>query len=681
MERMSEEELRNVLQFERVNSVGMGDGEDAGTLKSQRERAHRYYRGEMFDMPVELANRSTATDSTMADTVDTLLPDLMEIFSSEDVVYFQPTDDDDVDAAAQETDYIRHVIFAENRGWLHLHNGLKDALIGKLGVFKWWFQEDVEETRLDDLPREAVTALAEEGAEFEVLTADEEGDRYSVAIRKKVEKACFTAWPQEDFGYAPDSSDIHTATYYVARREVRIQELIDEGFDEELVIRLDLDDDETADNARDTVDESSETSNAATNMLRRVTVHYHYIRMDYDGSGLKRWKVVTSADEGIVLAEPEIADGEGFSTITPFLNPHRVVGLSIADKTVEIQRIKTSLIRMLLDGGYFAMNQRVEISEADADDYTLDDYLKMEPGRPIRSKTGNAVRPITNGSIPFDVLGALEYSATMAEQRSGVIRNAQGLNPDALHDTASGQRSMLTMSQKRTRMIARTFAETGIRELFLGLHKVIREHSTMPRDFRRKKKFVQVDPRAWKVRQDMAVQIGQGGKEELLAALIQLREIMKEVIELQGGVSGPLIDMSGIYRYIERLADALPAIGVSDIFSDPEGWTPPEPQPDPEAEKAKAEIQLKQQTHQLDMQKAQAEVAQKREDLRFKEQESAAKIALMERESAERMRLEREKAEFEATLAERRFEHEVEMARMARDSEVGSLRPGGALDK
>jgi hypothetical protein len=62
----------------------------------------------------------------------------------------------------------------------------------------------------------------------------------------------------------------------------------------------------------------------------------------------------------------------------------------------------------------------------------------------------------------------------VAESRSGIVRNAQGLNPDTLHDTAKGALALITAAQKRVRLIARIFAETGVKDLFLGVHALLR---------------------------------------------------------------------------------------------------------------------------------------------------------------------------------------------------------------
>src|SRR5205807_4251155 len=92
---------------------------------------------------------------------------------------------------------------------------------------------------------------------------------------------------------------------------------------------------------------------------------------------------------------------------------------------------------------------------------TIGDLLRNEPGVPIRSRTGDAIRPVTAGALGFDAFGALEYFSTVAESRTGIVRNAQGLNPDTLHDTAKGAIALMGNAQQRERLIARIYAETG----------------------------------------------------------------------------------------------------------------------------------------------------------------------------------------------------------------------------
>ena len=715
--------LQAILRAEKNGSTGFDDETQSDDLGRQRQRALRYIKGDMWDVPF-LPNRSSATDSTIADTIETILPDLMEIFTSEDAITFQPTSEEDVESARQETEYIRHVLFSENDGWLEFYQAFKDALGVKLGVWKWWYEEDEEEKsqRYDGLTEDQVKMALEGGGQ---LTSEEPSKSapegyYDIEVTKTEKKtyARFKAVPPEDFAAADDTVKLKDTTYCVMRSEPRIQTLIEEGYPEEKVMQLkdvSLQDRED-DYARDTVDESDDLDTDTSNVLRRVRINEHHLRTDLDNSGVKVWKIVTNADESVILDREEMM-GISFSTITPFINPHRLIGLSIADKTMEIQKIKTSLIRMMLDSGYFALNQRVEISDADSNEFTQGDLLRNEPGMFVRVKRLGAVKPIAAGALAFDVQGALEYASTMAEQRSGVIRNAQGLNPDSLHDTASGQQSILTMSQKRTRMIARSFAETGVKELCLGLHQLIRETATGPVKFRLAGEFVEVDPTTWPKRTGMDIQIGSGGKEEAKAALRELIEIIQLVVELQGGAEGPLIDMNGIYKVLSKFSDLVPLTGIQQMFTDPAKAPPKPPEPDPEMAKAQAEAQAKQQEMQMKAQEAQVSAQMKQQEaqvnaqlrqqelaakqqesqqaLQLKREEAAIKMQLMRDDAAnknqlardkaaEEMQLAREKFQFETVMAEKNYQMQREnAARQAANQEtvIKKNRPGGDLNK
>ncbi len=57
------------------------------------------------------------------------------------------------------------------------------------------------------------------------------------------------------------------------------------------------------------------------------------------------------------------------------------------------------------------------------------------------------------------------------------MRNAQGLNPDTLHDTATGAIALMTAAQKRLRLIARCLAE-GLRDMYLGVRATLCENAS-----------------------------------------------------------------------------------------------------------------------------------------------------------------------------------------------------------
>jgi hypothetical protein len=128
----------------------------ASKLSVQRSDATNYYMGDMSkDMPAA-DGRSRAVSTDVADTIEGLLPSLMEIFDGGDeVVKFDPEGPEDVKSAEQETDYINYVFRQQNPGFLILYSFIKDALLHKVGVVKvWWEEREDEEKRtyynLDD---------------------------------------------------------------------------------------------------------------------------------------------------------------------------------------------------------------------------------------------------------------------------------------------------------------------------------------------------------------------------------------------------------------------------------------------------------------------------------------------------------------------------------------------------
>jgi hypothetical protein len=77
------------------------------------------------DMPVE-PGRSRAVSTDVADTIEGMLPELMDISAgSDEVVRFEAVGPADEESAAQETDYAKHVHAAKIRfhGAVFVHQG------------------------------------------------------------------------------------------------------------------------------------------------------------------------------------------------------------------------------------------------------------------------------------------------------------------------------------------------------------------------------------------------------------------------------------------------------------------------------------------------------------------------------------------------------------------------------
>lgn len=623
---LEDDDFLAIVRDERAQSVGFDNDDE---LADNREKALEYMKGEV-DVP-SLPNRSKAVDTTTPDTVETVLPDLMDIFTGgEDVAAFQPTGEEDVDAAAQETDYVNHIVFNENPGWLTLYTMFKDALISKIGVVKVWGEkyEDVEEEQFTGKTAAEIAVLEEMGVgDIEDVEAGDPDPQspldplFNFRLVKRSEMGCvkIDAVPPEDFTVARDTVILADATYCAMRTRPRAQQLISEGYDPDDVEALTPyggAETDSMDQARDSAGENDEAVGISTTgyNLHTVEVIEHYVRVDADGDGQPElWCVVTNADETILLKKERV-DRIPFAVVTPYIVTHRFYGMSLFDKLREIQRIKTVMLRMLLDSGSFAMNQRMEVAMDRANQFTLADVLNNIPGAPIRSKTGEAVRAVGAGQLGFDVLGAMETVSVLGEQRSGVVRNAQGLNPDTLHETAKGAMVLMGAAQKRVRMIARIFAETGVKDLFLLVHAIARTTATRAKKVRLRNEWVEIDPSAWGSRNDMSIEVGvgSGGREQELAATNLIAADQEKLVTLQGGPEGPFVQPANIYNLAKRRATLAGAKSADQYFSDPSKYKAPEappPPPDPDIVKAQMDNQTKRYQIDVDARLKQEQIA------------------------------------------------------------------------
>ena len=386
---------------------------------------------------------------------------------------------------------------------------------------------------------------------------------------------------------------------------------------------------------------------------------------------------VTTGGEGEVLkrgGEPDVieVDEIPFAAMTPVIVTHRFFGRSIADLVMDIQRIKTALLRALLDNAYLANNPRTEVPESHATETTLDDLLVSRPGGIVRTKLPGGLSVIQHPDVGGHVFPLLQYQDATREWRTGVSRQGQGVDPNVLQNqVATIANQMFNAAQAKMKMIARIFAETGIRDLFSLLHAVVRKHGSQPQTARLRNQWVTVDPRDWKARNDMTINVGlgTGTKTEQLAHLNMVIGAQEKAI------AAGLVSPKNLYNSARELTRLVGHKNV-DLFFTPPGTpadpndpasAPIQPPSDPKAqeaqqrielEKAKAGVdaQLSAQKHQADRQMSAAKIAAdtqfKREQLKtefeLKVQQMNAEFALRREQMAAEMALKREQMQLDA---------------------------------
>ncbi len=694
-EELTEATLTSILQHERARAVGLDNDDD---LNRHREMALEYFKGVVPDMPVATdedgqpvdSNRSSATTTDLADMVETVLPDLIEVFfGGEDALSFRATSEEDVDATEQETDYLRQIIFQRNDGFSQMYTWFKEALLCRVGIAKWCWNDDAEyEDYEQEVDPVGLQQLQEMGLEIVSAEPNEETGMITVECRKTIKPPTveWMAVPSSDFATAPETVRLKDAPYCIMRSNPQVQDLIADGYDAEIVRGLpdaDSDEDEGVDFARNTSRED-EDETVSMGDLRRVEVMEHYIRADLEGNGKPQIWRITTADSEKVILDLEKRPAIEYSAVSPYPMPFKLIGQDLADKVMPWQRINTALLRNGLDNNNFQLNARLGIAEDDSTEDTIDDVLDNDPGVPIRMKRQGAVFPIQSSPLAINPFETIEQIKSMEEQSTGVIRAAQGLNPDSLHQTKGGMQIQNNAAQKRVRMMARLFAETGVKDLFLGVHDMLRSNATQADTVRLKGKYVPIDPQQWSRRMDMDIEIGvgSGGRDADIAALGMMADRTGMLVEAQGGMSGPLVTPENVYNLYKALGDRLGLKQVGTFISNPADQPPQQEGPDPEVQAEQAKLQMEQQKAQMqaqmDQQKMQSQIQL--------EQTKAQADAQLARERAQmEMDLARAKADAEMQLAREKAQMEAQLARernamqAANNAQMSKDRPGGSL--
>ena len=643
-EKITEEELVTRIRGEISDSLGyMGD-----VISTQREQAMKYYYGLPFGNEVE--GRSQFVDSTVQDTIEWIKPSLMRVFASGDeMVKFSPHGPEDVEMAKQATDYVNYVFTKDNPGWEIMYSWFTDALLSKNGIVKVWWDEYDEPSREEyrNLDEYEFTILINDDeveviehtsyGEGQTMTHDVVLSRNSHSGKIKIENV-----PPSEFLISRESKSIQDARF-VCHRVVKTLSELREMYPDEDLDPGDLGgggDDMSAFSAerleRFQFDKSAKYwegmgggDDYGEEGLRTYWLHESYLKTDFDGDGITELRKVCTVGSK-VLANDEI-DSVPLISITPIKIPHKFFGLSVADLVMDLQLMKSTLMRNLMDNMYNQNFGRFAVLEGQAN---LDDLLTQRPGGVVRVKSPNAVTPLATPALQPYSFQMLEYLDGVREARAGVSKMSQGLDENALtsHTTATAVNAVMNASQSRVELIARNFAETGVKDLMIRIYELLYKNQDKERVIRLRNEWVPVRPDAWNDKYDctVSVALGSGNKDQQMMHLSQMLSFAGEAIS--GGLK--IVSEQNMYNLGASLVKAMGFQNVDDFLTDPSTIPEQPPEPDLEEQAKLMEAQVKQEEVKI---KA-AEVQLKAQKI----QQEYQKLAVDSRLKAEEISIERE---------------------------------------
>ena len=630
---MSEEQLQGVISAEITDAISFIDDDIGGS----RALATEYYYGDLFGD--EEDGRSQVVSMDVRDTVQGILPSLMRIFfGPERVVEFAPQGPEDVQNAEQATDYVDFIFKRDNPGFKILHSAFKDALVRKCGIVKYWWDESVE-VRAESfsmLDEQSMMMLTSDPdieisavREYPVPGTEPQNEAqgimtpppmmYDVEIKRRIKtgKVKIEALPPEEFLIDRRAKSIEDATFVGHRTMKTVSDLVAMGYDYEEMVEASGNGNDFDNNQEYTARNPFAVISTANNgdpSSKSVMYIEGYLKVDFDGDGIAEMRRICTIGTGNKVIRNEIVSERQFADFCPDPEPHTFFGMCPADVVMDIQRIKSNVQRGILDSLAQSIHPRTAIVEGQAN---MEDVLNTEVGAVIRMRAPGMVQPFTTPFVGQAAFPMLDYLDDIKQTRTGISKAAAGLDADALQSTTKAAVSAtVNAAHQHIEMIARIFAETGLRKLFTGILKLVVENQDRARMVRLRNTFVPIDPRSWDAKMDVIVNVGVGdGTIEDRINILNQVAMRQEMLIEKTGPNNPVVSLP---QYTNTLTKLLQLAGIKDStnyfnqlpvdFQLPE---PPAPKPTPEEVLA----QVQAQSIQADIQKKAAELQLDREKM------------------------------------------------------------------
>lgn len=693
-EKIDDESLKALISDEIRSAVTYDETE----LSEKRGRAMEYYQGIMKDTP-SLQGRSTFVSMDIADTIGWMLPGIVRVFTASDrMAEYEPTEPGDEEAAQQATDYCNFIFWKDNHGYRILWDATHDSLLQADGIVKHWW-DDKEECSYSEhsgLTEEQVALLTQDEGDIEIVAqkpgepqritvpdettgqpVEQEIQTYDIKLKRvtrrgRVRVECIKP---EDFLIDRSAITVENARFLAHRDEKSRSDLIEMGFDRELVMGLPAFSYSTLSEEKLAREDEYRSYNDVGHESTHVVELYEcYIKADADGDG------ISETIRAYYVGEPsggELLDWEVWDDDVPFSDipcepvPHRWESRSVADETIDLQRVKTVLTRQMLDNLYASNLPQREVEQ----DSVINPEALANPqfGGMIIRKKGS--QPIVPHAIPFvadKVLTALQHFDDVREMRTGVARSTMALDPQALtNQTATADQNQRDASYSQIELIARNQAELGWRRVFRQILKLVIKHQDRPRTIRLRDEWVEMDPRHWNADMDCTINVGLGtGSRD--RDMSMLKTILETQIALTdrlagGGFMDKALDM------MPRIRNTLVKLAESAGLKNPEMYYPEideqtveqmKQQASEQASQPDPKVQMEQAKLEADMQRGQAEMqmdaAKNQQDAELQRQKMEADIILQR----EKMQLEfqAKTAQMEAEFALKQWQISQELA-------------------
>jgi hypothetical protein len=288
-----------------------------------------------------------------------------------------------------------------------------------------------------------------------------------------------------------------------------------------------------------------------------------YVRVDEDGDGFAELRHVITMGENADIISNSPANRIKFALFSCDPISHTIVGDSLADYIIDIQRLKTNLSRAVLDSAAESINPKTVINELNVN---VDDALNDDLGAVIRVR-GDPNAAVMYTNTPFlgqAIMPVIEMVNDVLQRRTGLSDAARGLDPKQLQSsTQIGVEAIINGQQERTELVARVLAETGFKDLFVGLFNEICENPNQKRTLKLNGNWVDYDTSTFDASMSVEVNptLGKGSDSVRLMTLQQIKQDQQAIVA-QMGLSNPIC---GVVEMLNTETDMLAIANIKNV--------------------------------------------------------------------------------------------------------------------
>jgi hypothetical protein len=558
------------------------------------------------------ANRSKYVSTDVRDAVMMMLPSLIRLFgASESPIELVPRGAAESDMATQATSYVNYTFWNDNPGFLLLYGAFKDALTVRTGYLKWWTDTrkeyrtkeftNITAQQIQQILSEDPTAkLAEMGQPIMPPTPppqmqpppgppgaipgmgppggtqppgmppgtamapmppppiyDHVVFRYEVS--KPMIKVCGV--PPEEMRLDRYARTFRESRLVGHERVVPVDELTAMGYKRDDLLEY------IQSQSTPEMTQEAQLRNPGRMMATRIGdgVMYGewYVRVDEDGDGFAELRHVITMGENADIISNAPANRIKFALFSCDPISHTIVGDSLADYIIDIQRLKTNLSRAVLDSAAESINPKTVINELNVN---VDDALNDDLGAVIRVR-GDPNAAVMYTNTPFlgqQIMPVIDMVNDVLQRRTGLSDAARGLDPKQLQSsTQIGVEAIINGQQERTELVARVLAETGFKDLFVGLFNEICENPNQKRTLKLNGNWVDYDTSTFDASMSVEVNptLGKGSDSVRLMTLQQIKQDQQAIVA-QMGLSNPIC---GVVEMLNTETDMLAIANIKNV--------------------------------------------------------------------------------------------------------------------